>query len=80
MSTNHKKCVGYNEEVQTSIDDVELSEETIHAMEELGLVLKSIYLEMKKEGYEMVDGKLVKNMIHERKQKKCNTNKSRRDR
>ncbi len=36
-----------------------LSEETLDAMEELGTVLKTIYLRLKNEGFEMVDGKLV---------------------
>lgn len=36
-----------------------LSKETIDAMEELGTVLKTIYLRMKKEGYIIVDGKVV---------------------
>ena len=29
-------------------------------MEELGNVLKSVYVEIKKEGYRMVDGKIIK--------------------
>jgi len=37
-----------------------LSKETIDAMEELGTVLKTVYLRMKKEGYTIVDGKVVK--------------------
>lgn len=40
--------------------DVVLSKDTLAAMEELGLVLKSIYLEMRKKGYRMIDGKIVR--------------------
>ena len=36
--------------------DTELSEETLAGMEELYAVLKGIYFEMRKEGYEIVDG------------------------
>ncbi|MCA9355353.1 hypothetical protein KC865_02270 [Candidatus Kaiserbacteria bacterium] len=40
--------------------DATLSNDTLDAMEELGSVLKTIYLRMKCEGYAMVDGKIVK--------------------
>lgn len=36
-----------------------LSTDTLDAMEELGLVLKRIYLRMQKEGYRIVDGKMM---------------------
>ena len=36
--------------------DTELSDETLAGMEELYAVLKGIYFEMRKEGYEIVDG------------------------
>lgn len=38
---------------------VVLSEDTLGAMEELGTVLKTIYVRMQKEGYQIVDGKMV---------------------
>ena len=37
----------------------------IKALEQLGLVLKSIYIEMRKEGYRMISGKLIKPDQHE---------------
>lgn len=37
-----------------------LSEVTVRAMEELGSVLKPIYLRMKKEGWVLKDGKMIK--------------------
>ena len=47
----------------------DLSEETLVAMEELGTVLKSIFLRMQKEGYQMVDGVIVhKDDLNERKE------------
>lgn len=42
-----------------------LSVETISAMEELGLALKAIYLDLKRDGYRLVDGKIVKMKGHE---------------
>lgn len=36
-----------------------LSKDTLGAMEELGTVLKTIYVRMQKEGYRIVDGKMV---------------------
>ncbi len=44
----------------TENEATKLSKETLDAMEELGTVLKSIYLRLKNEGFEMEDGKLVK--------------------
>lgn len=38
----------------------ELPDETIEALENLCLVLKPIYLRMKREGYDIVNGKLTK--------------------
>lgn len=40
--------------------DTTLSSDTLDAMEELGGVLKTIFLRMKREGYAIVDGKIVK--------------------
>ncbi|MCA9362854.1 hypothetical protein H6781_00990 [Candidatus Nomurabacteria bacterium] len=40
--------------------DTTLSSDTLDAMEELGDVLKIIFLRMKREGYAMVDSKIVK--------------------
>lgn len=37
-----------------------LSKETVGAMEELGTVLKAIYIRMKRDGYVIVEGKMVK--------------------
>lgn len=37
-----------------------LSDEALNAMEELGLVLKQIHLRMRREGYIIKDGKVVK--------------------
>lgn len=37
-----------------------LSEDTLDALEELGGILKTIYIRMKKEGYDIVDGEVVK--------------------
>lgn len=37
-----------------------LDKGSLSAMEELGTVLKTIYLRMKKEGYKIVDGQMVK--------------------
>lgn len=34
-------------------------EERLRALEELGLLLKSIYLRVQKDGYRLVDGKLI---------------------
>ena len=45
-----------------------LSSETIAAMEELGLALKAIYLRLKSEGYQFVDGKFIKPKGHEQNQ------------
>lgn len=36
-----------------------LSQNTLDAMEELGTVLKTIYVRMQKDGYRIVDGKMV---------------------
>lgn len=38
---------------------VVLSKDTLGAMEDLGTVLKTIYVRMQKEGYRIVDGKMV---------------------
>jgi len=38
---------------------VVLSKDTLDAMEELGTVLKTIYVRMQREGYRIVDGKMV---------------------
>jgi len=40
--------------------DTTLSNDTLDAMEELGNVLKTIYMRMKREGYAIVEGKIVK--------------------
>ncbi len=53
----------------TKHEEPKLSKETLDAMEELGMVLKTIYLRLKKEGYEMVDGKLVNLSENERETK-----------
>ncbi len=45
-----------------------LSTETIKAIEELCCVLKPIYLEMKKAGYELQDGIMTKPKQHENNQ------------
>ena len=45
--------------------DVVLSKETLNAMEELGTVLKTIYVRMQKEGYRIVDGKMVNTKEYE---------------
>jgi hypothetical protein len=37
-----------------------LSKDSLEALENLGMVLKPIYLRMKKEGYGIVNGKVVK--------------------
>ena len=44
----------------TDTKKVALSECSLEALENLGVVLKPIYLRMKREGYGIVDGKLVK--------------------
>jgi len=36
------------------------SEETMEKLKELGAVLKTIHIRMKKEGYDMIDGKIEK--------------------
>lgn len=37
-----------------------LSDETLRALEQLGLVLKAVYLRLRKEGYQLKDGKIIK--------------------
>ena len=54
--------------------DSAVSQETLNAMESLGLVLKKIFLRMQKEGYQMIDGKIVKPNNRERKGKVRNKN------
>lgn len=44
----------------TDNNKVALSECSLEALENLGVVLKPIYLRMKREGYGIVDGELVK--------------------
>ena len=46
-----------------------LPEEALDAMEELALVLKAIHLRMRREGYLIVDGKVVKESEYEAQQK-----------
>ena len=46
-----------------------LPEEALDAMEELALVLKAIHLRMRREGYMIVDGKVVKKSEYEAQQK-----------
>lgn len=54
-----------------------LPAETIAAMEELGLVLKAVYLRLKTEGYQWKDGHLIKPTGHaSKKQEKGCTAKS----
>ena len=38
----------------------DLSDETLQAVEELGFALRRAFLDLKKRGYRMVDGELVK--------------------
>ena len=44
-----------------------LSKESLDALEKFGTVLKRIYTRLHKEGYRMVDGKLIKTNRHEDK-------------
>lgn len=37
-----------------------LSKETLSALEQLGLALKAVYLRLRKEGYQLKDGKIIK--------------------
>lgn len=37
----------------------ELTDRSIQALRELGLVLKTVYLRLEREGYKLVDGKLI---------------------
>jgi len=44
----------------TDTPNVALSEFSLEALDNLGAVLKPIYLRMKREGYGIVDGEVVK--------------------
>lgn len=44
-----------------------LSQDSLSALEELGYILKPIYLRMKSEGYVVIDGLLVKQNEYENK-------------
>lgn len=46
----------------------EFSPETLRAIEELCLVLKPIYLRMRRQGYVIIDGKFVKPKENENKE------------
>jgi hypothetical protein len=41
------------------ISDASFSDETVHAMTELGSVLSRIYARMKQDGYDILDGRTI---------------------
>lgn len=43
-----------------SLHSSELPQETLRSLENLGLVLRSIHVRMKREGYDIVDGVVIK--------------------
>lgn len=55
------ECQGwYNDTVPYGIDSSLLSRDTLNALEELGLILRSIHRRMTAEGYEITDGRIKK--------------------
>jgi hypothetical protein len=72
MNTLHNKdkqatLIEHKERVQKSLSSNVLSKETIIALEELGEILRPIHARLISEGYEIVQGKICKNTILQKK-------------